>query len=149
MLQDWARDTGILVVKMLAIVLLIMTTLEVSRSMGWMDRVIAAFRPVARVFGLGEQTTTMFVAGTVFGLLYGGAVIVEEASRFGPGPGLRKADIEYLHISLGINHSMIEDPALFAALGLSPFWLWVPRLVMAIAVVQVLRGIRHIGSILV
>jgi len=30
---------------------------------------------------------------------------------------------------------MIEDPLLFLPLGVSPFWLWVPRLAAAVAAV--------------
>ena len=144
MLRNWAVDTGILLLKILGIVVLIMVILEVSRSLGWMDSINRAFRPVMKVFGLAERTTTMFVAGIVFGLLYGGAVIVEEAKRSGSQPGLTKADVEYLHISLGINHSMIEDPALFAVQGLNAFWLWVPRLVLAIAAVQSYRAVNYL-----
>lgn len=36
--------------------------------------------------------------------------------------------------SIGVNHSMIEDPALFLPLGLPMFWLWIPRLVAAILI---------------
>jgi hypothetical protein len=39
---------------------------------------------------------------------------------------------------------MIEDPALFAVLGVNIFWLWLPRLIMAIIAVQVYRGIRYL-----
>ncbi len=31
---------------------------------------------------------------------------------------------------------MVEDPALFLPLGLSAFWLWVPRLITAIVAVH-------------
>jgi hypothetical protein len=34
---------------------------------------------------------------------------------------------------------MVEDPALFMSLGLSAFWLYVPRLIMAIVTVRLLR----------
>jgi hypothetical protein len=33
---------------------------------------------------------------------------------------------------------MIEDPSLFLPLGISPFWLWVPRLIVAIIAVRLL-----------
>jgi hypothetical protein len=44
--------------------------------------------------------------------------------------------LENLHISIGINHSLVEDPALFLSLGLAPFWLWVPRILAAMIVVH-------------
>jgi len=46
--------------------------------------------------------------------------------------------LERLHLSMGINHSMIEDPALFLSLGLSIFWMCVPRVAAAIIAVQLL-----------
>jgi hypothetical protein len=52
---------------------------------------------------------------------------------------INKEDLEKLHLSIGINHSMIEDPALFLSLGLSAFWLWVPRLILAIVAVRLLE----------
>jgi len=57
---------------------------------------------------------------------------------------MTKEELERLHISIGINHSIIEDPAIFAVLGLHIFWLLVPRLIMAIIAVQIYRGIRFI-----
>ncbi len=84
----------------------------------------------------------MFVAGIIFGLLYGGAIIVEEGKK----GTLTKEEVEHLHISLGINHAMVEDPALFAMLGVNLFWLWVPRLIMAIIVVQAYRFVKQLKN---
>jgi len=39
----------------------------------------------------------------------------------------------------GINHSLIEDTLLLVALGLSAFWLYVPRLLMAVVAVHILK----------
>jgi hypothetical protein len=52
--------------------------------------------------------------------------------------GLRQ-ELEKLHVSIGMNHSIIEDPALFMTLGLNAFWLWVPRLMTVILFVHMLR----------
>ncbi len=141
-LKDWAIDTGVLLAKVFGIIMFIMIVLEVSRAMGWIDRVLRAFQPVMRVLGLSSRTAMMFVPGIIFGLLYGGAVIIEESKK----SNLSREEVEYLHISLGINHAMIEDPALFAVLGINLFWLWVPRLITAIAAVQFFRGIRLLGD---
>jgi hypothetical protein len=137
-LGAWASSTGILLAKVLGIIAAIMILLEVSRKMGWIDLAVRFCRPVTRVFGLAERTTMMFVAGIIFGLLYGGAIIVEEARK----GSMTKEDAEYLHISLGINHGIVEDPALFAVLGLNMLWLLIPRIVTAILAVQVFRLCR-------
>jgi hypothetical protein len=139
-MTTWARDTGMLLLKVFGIIMFIMVLLEISRALGWIDRVLKVFKPLMRVFGLAERTAIMFVAGIIFGLLYGGAIIVEESKK----GTLTREEIEYLHVSLGINHAMIEDPALFAVLGVNIFWLWLPRLLMAIIAVQVYRGINYL-----
>jgi hypothetical protein len=133
--EGWVSGTGVTLLKIFAIIMVIMIVLEVSRKLGWIDHVSRFFRPVMKVFGTGEKTTVMFVAGILFGLLYGGALIMEE-SRTG---NLSRADVARLQTSLGINHGIVEDPALFAALGVNLLWLLVPRLVVAIAAVQILR----------
>lgn len=69
-------------------------------------------------------------------MAYGGAVIVEESREL----RLTPEEVEKLQISIGINHSMIEDPLLFLPLGINPFWLWVPRLVAAVAAVYLISA---------
>jgi hypothetical protein len=73
----------------------------------------------------------LWLTGVLFGIAYGGAVIVQEAAR----EKFPKADIEKLHLSIGVNHSVIEDPVLFLAFGLHPFWMWIPRLLAAVLIV--------------
>jgi len=93
-----------------------------------------------KILGLSDRTAMMWVTAVVFGLVYGGAVITEEAKK----EALTKEDLEYLHISIGINHSMVEDPALFLALGLNAFWLWIPRFVAAAIAVHACRAIKSV-----
>lgn len=144
-LRDWAINLAGILAKIFGIVMGIMIALGCLKSLGWIDHILRVFRPLGRLFGLREQTTMMFMAAIIFGLLYGGAVIVEEAKR---APSTRE-ELEYLHISIGINHAMLEDPALFTVLGLNAFWMWVPKLVMAIVVVQSYRGLRFLRGRLV
>ncbi len=139
-LKAWALDTATLLIKVLGIIMFIMIMLEISRSLGWIDRLLNIFRPVMRILGLSNRATMMFIAGIIFGLLYGGAVIVEEGKK----GALTKEEVEHLHISLGINHAMVEDPALFAMLGVNLFWLWVPRLIAAIIAVQANRFVKKL-----
>jgi hypothetical protein len=84
--------------------------------------------------GLHQRAGVLWLTGVLFGLAYGGAVIVEESRDLRLSP----EEVEKLQLSIGINHSMIEDPLLFLPLGVSPFWLWVPRLAAAVAAVYLI-----------
>ena len=139
-LSVWVRDTAELLMKILVIIMFIMMTLETSRALGWIEYVIRFFRPLMLILGLPSRAAASWITAVLFGLMYGGAVIVEEARR----GALTKAEMERLHISLALNHAIVEDPALFLALGLPAFWLWVPKLVVAIVAVQAHRAISSL-----
>ena len=140
--KDWALNLIALALRILGILMAVMIMLELSESLGWTERSVRFFRPLMRVLGLSEQTTTLWVTSAVFGLMYGGAITIDKARK----RALSKEELERLHISIGINHSMVEDSSLFLALALNPFWLWVPKLVTAIVAVQIYRAIRYLKS---
>jgi len=134
MLQNWIVATVRLAIKIFLIIISILTVVEILKSYGWIDRAVTLLAPFLRTLGLSDKVGILWLAGAFFGLVYGAALIVEEAKR----GDLSKEELEGLHLSIGINHAVIEDPALFLSLGLSAFWLWVPRLVMAIFAVRLL-----------
>jgi len=140
-LKMWAVDLGRLLLKILAIVVGIVTGLEILKVMGLTTYLIRFFRPIMRVLGLSDQASALWMTAALFGLTLGGAVIVEEAQR----GVLTKDELERLHISIGINHSMVEDPALFLVFGLNGFWLWVPKLVAGIVAVQIYRLANYLS----
>ncbi|MBT9133075.1 MAG: hypothetical protein DDT33_01606 [Firmicutes bacterium] len=141
-IKVWAVGIIGLLAKILGIIMLVMIMLESLKSLGWIVYLHSFFRPLMRVLGLSHRTAAMCVAGLIFGLLYAGAVIVEEAKN----GTFTKDELERLHISIGINHAMVEDPALFTALGLPALLMWGPRLIMAIIAVQTYRGITHLTN---
>ncbi|MFC1957367.1 nucleoside recognition domain-containing protein [Chloroflexota bacterium] len=141
-LKGWALDIIGLLLKILGIVMTVMILLEFSESLNWTEHSRKFFRPLMRILRLSDQTATLWVTSVTFGLVYGGAVIIDEARK----GTLTKEELERLHISVGINHAMVEDPALFLALGLNAFWLWVPKLVMAIIAVQAYRAIQYLQN---
>jgi len=140
-LKAWAADTAALFIKIIVIVMIVMIALESLKSLGWIKYLLKLSRPFMELLGLSERTATMWIAAAVFGLVYGGAVIMEEAKN----ESLTKEELECLHISIGINHSMVEDPALFLALGLNIFWLLVPRFIAAAIAVHLYHAILSIN----
>ena len=134
MLFSWAESTVLLSLKIFAIIMVILILLEEVKTLDWMTPIVRAVRPFLRVLGLSERVGFLWMTAAVFGLAYGAAVIVEEAKE----GNLEAHELEALQLSIGINHSLVEDPALFLSLGLHPFWLWVPRILMAMVAVRVL-----------
>jgi Fe2+ transport system protein B len=134
MLKDWAIITMSLVIKIFFIIMFILTMLEILKAFGWINHIVTFFSPLLKAMGLSHRVGILWMTAVIFGLAYGGAVIVEETKN----EDLTQEDLEELHLSIGINHAMIEDPSLFLPLGISPFWLWVPRLIMAVIAVRFL-----------
>jgi len=134
MLKDWSMVTLGITIKMFVIIMGLLILLEVLKALGWIKHVVRALRPLLKALGLSQKVGFLWVTAAVFGLSYGAAVIVEEAKA----GHLTREELEGLQLSIGINHSMVEDPALFMSLGLNAFWLWIPRLLMAMAAVRLL-----------
>lgn len=59
-----------------------------------------------RILGLSEQGAPLWAASAAFGLMYSGAVIIDQASK----TVLDKEALERLHISIGINHKFDRGP---------------------------------------
>jgi hypothetical protein len=97
------------------------------------DPVISLLRPLTFINGLPEKTSFMWMAGIFFGLAYGSGVLIAEA-RTG---NVDKDSLVRLNLSLGISHSLIEDTFLFVAIGASLFWVLIPRMLAAAAMVWI------------
>jgi hypothetical protein len=143
-LESWGLGTLRLAGKILLIIMTLLVLLEILKSLGWIRHVVKALRPALRVLGLGEEAGYMWTAAAIFGLAYCAPIIVEEAKAGQLAP----RELTKLHLSISINHSIVEDPLLFMAAGVGAFWVFVPRLVVAILAVWLLslwKGNRSTG----
>ena len=132
-LKEWALATLNLSAKIFIILVGLSILLEVCKAMGWIEPLIRFLSPLWKFLGLSRKAGVLWIMGGVFGLIYGAAMIVEEVNASQVSP----EEVKKLQLSIGIQHSVIEDPLLLSSLGLSVFWIVVPRLVAAIAVVRV------------
>jgi hypothetical protein len=141
MLKGWALKTLYLCTKILVIIVVLMIILETMKCLDIIDRIVNVLSPLLKILGLNKKVGILWLTAALFGIGYGAAVIVEEAK----GGNLTSEDLTKLHLSIGINHSMIDDPALFLSLGVHPFWLWVPRFVLAILAVWLYTFVRRLN----
>ena len=133
-LHEWGLTTLSLSAKIFVIIICILTLLEILKTLDLITPMVRALSPLLKIMGLDKNVGFLWLTAVIFGVAYGGAVIVEEVKA----GHLTKEELEELHLSIGINHALVEDPSLFPSLGLSPFWLWVPRVVVAILAERVL-----------
>jgi Fe2+ transport system protein B len=132
MLRHWAWTTIRLSIKILFIIIALLTLLELLKAFGWIHPFVRALRPFLRIMGLDQKVGFLWMTAVIFGLSYGGTIILEEAKS----GRLSRDELELLHLSIGMNHSMVDDPPLFLPMGIHPFWIYVPRLIMAIFIVR-------------
>ncbi|MCG8643663.1 MAG: nucleoside recognition domain-containing protein [Desulfobacterales bacterium] len=139
MMKQWGWNTLKLFVKIFCIIVPLMMVIELAKNFNvihWLTRMTS---PVLAVMGLKRSTGMLWLTAAIFGLAFGSAVIVDETDN----NEYDKDELTRLHLSIGINHAMIEDPILFLPLGLPAFWLWVPRLLAAIAAAWLHLGYTH------
>ncbi len=139
-ISRWAASMALLSIKIFVIVMVLMVVMGILKSFDWIPVLVKLLSPMLKLMGLDERVGILWLTAVVFGLSYGAAVIVEDAKE----GNLEPRELERLHISIGINHSMVEDPTLFVALGLPAFWLWVPRMLIAIVAVHLYDGWQRI-----
>lgn len=128
MLKAWAWDFTTLAAKIFSIIMPLMVMLELMKTFNLIQHTVRLISPLLAVMGLSRSTGVLWLTAATFGLSYGAAVIVHETRN----NTFSKDELTRLHLSIGINHAMVEDPALFLPLGIPPFWLWIPRLGAAV-----------------
>lgn len=131
-LSRWAAELLKLTAVMFLIIVSLMILLAWMKIFRLVEAAVVLLTPLLRLLGLDRRVGILWLTATVFGITYGGALIVQEAEQSDLSP----RDLERLHVSIGMHHSVIEDPAVFLPLGIHAFWLWIPRLLAAVAAVR-------------
>jgi len=127
---DAARGSAVNILIMAAIIIPIMITLEAARDMKLLDRFSKKAAPVMKVFGMSSEAAFPLLVGIFFGIGYGAGVIIE-AARSGR---LSWKDMFLVNVFLSVCHALIEDTALFLALGADPLVIIGGRLILAVAI---------------
>ncbi len=138
-LEGWAGDIGLLTVQIFGLVMIIMIGQELALSSGLIEKSRKRLSPVMRVMGLSDNALVAWLVAIFAGVTVGSAVIMEECRR----GTISKRSLERLHISIGVNHSMVEQSVVMTALvGVNIFYIMFIRLIGAVLFVR-LSGVRE------
>jgi hypothetical protein len=119
------------------IVVPIMVVLELLEPTRAFRALVRAWARVVRHVGLDERSAAPTLIGFLFGLAYGGGVIVRDVRRHDLG----RRQVFIMSVFLSMVHAVVEDTLIFLALGASIFWLLAYRIVWAALVTVTLTAL--------
>lgn len=139
MLGAWGRSTILFVARITVFVVIIMITQELFEEFRIVHLLSRLLAPLMRVFGLPSQASFLWIVINVVGYAYGAGII---KSEYESGK-MKKQDGDLFNHHAAISHSLMEDSILYASISIPLFWLVVPRLILATAVVWIERFRRR------
>jgi hypothetical protein len=142
-LGDWALGLWSTGVKMLLVLVGIFILLELARRHGVLERTLGAIGRATRFMGYTKEAGLPWLAGNVFGIVFGAGVIVETVKDGGLSP----KQVTLVATFLALCHGLLEDTAIFLVLGANAFWILVPRIVLAVAVTWLLGRVLRDGPV--
>jgi hypothetical protein len=132
---SWLWGMAMLCAKILVLITLLMILQRIMEEFGviqWMSRML---KYPLMALGVPRQAAFLWIVANTLGLAYGAGIIIDHVER--GRLSARHADILNSHIA--VSHSLLEDTLLFVAVGASLFWITVPRVALAAAVVWIKR----------
>lgn len=141
-LVHWLESSLLLCVKIVLVITGLMILQRVLEEFGVLKILSSMLSPLMRVFGLNPDVAFLWLVGNTVGLAYG-SVIMLECAKEGK---LAHQEADLLNHHLAISHSQLEDPLLFMVMGLPVGWLILPRIVLAMIVVWIRRGIYSLRA---
>ena len=131
-LLNWLTNTASLCVKIILIITALMYGQFLLKRYGIINKIARPLAPLMRLCGLHPNSAFLWLVAQIVGLTYGAGIMAQEIEESG-------ADREELHrinLHICVNHSLIEDTAIFCMLGVAWHFLIIPRLIFAILIVN-------------
>ena len=131
-LLTWLANTLSLCIKIILIITALMYGQYLLKRYGIINKIARPLAPLMRLCGLQPDSAFLWLVAQIVGLTYGAGIMAQEIEESG-------ADREELHrinLHICVNHSLIEDTAIFCMLGVAWYFLVIPRLIFAIIIVQ-------------
>lgn len=137
---QWAWASVQLSLMILCIIYSLMVLQRLMEYYGLMRKFVKPLHPVMRFFGLPDNAAYLWLVGNVLGISYGSAAMVdlEESGQ------ITRDEANEVNYHLIMNHSMLEDTMVYAAYGVSAFWILSTRMLFAFCLVWGRRMIRKL-----
>ena len=138
LMENWLVGTLWLTFKLICIVISLNILQRILDEFGVMNVLSRWVAPLLRPMGLPANTAFLWIVANVVGLAYGSAVLVEHRKE----NKISAKDADLLNHHIALSHSLLEDTALYLAIGVGLGWITLPRIALAIIAVWIVRKIR-------
>lgn len=144
-LAQWVWASAKLSAMIVALIYSLTVLQRLLYEFGIMRLLVKPLRPMMKIFGLPENAAYLWLVGNVLGVSYGAACMVdlEEQGQ------ITRSEANEVNYHLVMNHSMLEDTLVFAAMGISAAWILGVRITFATALVwgrRVLKNVFHLQN---
>jgi len=139
-LASWAVSELKNYLVIICFIFCLMLLLRILKKVGIIDLITRALNPFLKFLGIGKEVSTIALVGLTLGVVYGGALIIDEVKS---NPAIPKKDIFYAMVLMGLCHSIIEDTILMMSLGATFSGIFIIRLLLSILVVFLLVRITR------
>ncbi|MFC0878750.1 hypothetical protein ACE01N_19300 [Saccharicrinis sp. FJH2] len=135
----WLSTNSILILKILVIINVLTVLNRILDHYGIIRTISGLFKPLMALFGISSETTVVWLAANLFGLVYGSGIILSQDKE-----KLSPYDLNKLHISIGISHSLVQETLIFVVIGAPLFWVTIPRIISAIVAVWIFILVKQL-----
>ena len=134
-LVEWLNASWRMALLVFVIVYLLMVVQSLLEEYDLIRPLSRPLRPLMSLFGLPRDAAYLWLVGNVLGISYGAAVMFDLIKS----GKITKEEANEVNFHLAMNHSLIEDTSVFAAIGIGAGWIVGVRLFFALVVVWARR----------
>ena len=138
LMQNWLMGTLWLTFKLVCIVVSLNILQRILDEFGLMKILARWVAPLLRPLGLPANTAFLWVVANIIGLAYGSAVLIEHRKE----NKISAEDADLLNHHIALSHSLLEDTALYIAIGVGLGWITLPRIALAAIAVWAVKILR-------
>jgi hypothetical protein len=132
-LLTFLEGSASLLVRMFVIVVPIMVVLELFEGSRPFGALVRGWSRLVGRLGMTEETAAPTLVGFLFGLAYGGGVIIRDTERHALG----RRQVFLMSVFLSLAHAIFEDSLVLIAVGASALWVFGFRTLWAVGVTAV------------
>jgi len=136
LLSQFLHGSFSLLLRVFVIVVPMMVLLEVFEGSRPFRRLVRLWARLMAPLGMTEEIATPTLVGFLFGLAYGGGIIIRETRR----RSMSRRQVFLMSVFLSQVHSIVEDSLVFVAVGAAALWVVGFRLAWAAAVTALVRA---------